>query len=186
MQAIHKNIDDLPETLKTKYYDKDATNQLLAAKADASDVSNLSTKVGVVEQTANSNKSSIAAVGTKVASLEDTIGKLNTDPGKTYDATYSEDNIYTLWEIEKEGTEEEQRTQKATFKISGGNGGGSTTSTLKIEYVTKSPLVVTTTDKAIIKYNFSGQDSSGDIVSEGTYTWKIGKQTNCYWNCYQR
>lgn len=177
LQAIHKNIDDLPETLKTKYYDKDATNQLLAAKADASDVSNLSTKVGVVEQTANSNKSSIAAVGTKVASLEDTIGKLNTDPGKTYDATYSEDNIYTLWEIEKEGTEEEQRTQKATFKISGGDGGGSTTSTLKIEYVTKSPLIVTTTDKAIIKYNFSGQDSSGDIVSEGTYTWKIGKQT---------
>ena len=177
LQAIHKNIDDLPETLKTKYYDKDATNELFATKADASDISNLSTKVGVVEQTANSNKSSIAAVGTKVASLEDTIGKLSTDPGKTYDATYSEDNIYTLWEIEKEGTEEEQRTQKATFKISGGGGGGSTTSTLKIEYVTKSPLVVTTIDKAIIKYNFSGQDSSGDIVSEGTYTWKIGKQT---------
>lgn len=124
LQAIHKNIDDLPETLKTKYYDKDATNQLLTAKADASDVSNLSTKIGVVEQTASSNKSSIAAVGTKVASLEDTIGKLSTDPGKTYDATYSDDNIYTLWEIEKEGTEEEQRTQKATFKISGGGGGG--------------------------------------------------------------
>jgi len=177
LQAIHKNIDDLPETLKTKYYDKDATNELLTAKADASDVSNLSTKVGVVEQTANSNKSNIATVGTKVASLEDKVEKLSTDPGKTYDATYSEDNIYTLWEIEKEGTEEEQRTQKATFKISGGGGGGSTTSTLKIEYVTKSPLVVTTTDKAIIKYNFSGQDSSGDIISEGTYTWKIGKQT---------
>lgn len=177
LQAIHKNIDDLPETLKTKYYDKDATNELFTAKADASDVSNLSTKVGVVEQTANSNKSNIATVGTKVASLEDKVEKLSTDPGKTYDATYSEDNIYTLWEIEKEGTEEEQRIQKATFKISGGGGGGSTTSTLKIEYVTKSPLVVTTTDKAIIKYNFSGQDSSGDIISEGTYTWKIGKQT---------
>lgn len=98
LQVIHKNIDDLPETLKTKYYDKDATNQLLAAKADESDISNLSTKVGVIEQTANSNKSSITAVGTKVASLEDTIGKLSTDPGKTYDATYSEDNIYTLCE----------------------------------------------------------------------------------------
>ena len=83
--------------------------------------------------------------------------KIKYRPRKTYDATYSEDNIYTLWGIEKEGTEEEQRTQKATFKISGGGGGGSTTSTLKIEYVTKSPLVVTTTDKAIIKYNFSGQ-----------------------------
>ncbi len=83
--------------------------------------------------------------------------KIKYRPRKTYDATYSEIIFILFGEIEKEGTEEEQRTQKATFKISGGGGGGSTTSTLKIEYVTKSPLVVTTTDKAIIKYNFSGQ-----------------------------
>ena len=177
LDTIHQNIDDLPETLKTKYYDKEATDELLEVKASISEVNNLSSKIGAVEQTANSNKSSIAAVGTKVADLEDLIGKISTDPGKTYDATYDDEYNYTLWEIENEGTEEEVRTAKATFKIVGGGGGGATTSTLKIEYVTKSPLIVTTNDRAIIKYNFSGQDSSGDIVSEGTYTWKVGKQT---------
>lgn len=177
LDTIHQNIDDLPETLKTKYYDKEATDELLEVKASISEVNNLSSKIGAVEQTANFNKSSIAAVGTKVADLEDLIGKISTDPGKTYDATYDDEYNYTLWEIENEGTEDEVRTAKATFKIVGGGGGGATTSTLKIEYVTKSPLIVTTNDRAIIKYNFSGQDSSGDIVSEGTYTWKIGKQT---------
>lgn len=177
LNTIHQNIDDLPETLKTKYYDKEATDKLLDTKADSSEVTTLSSKIGAVEQTANSNKTSIAAVGTKVADLEDLIGKISTDPGKTYDATYDEEYNYTLWEIENEGTDEEVRTAKATFKIVGGGGGGATTSTLKIEYITKSPLIVTTNDRAIIKYNFSGQDSSGDIVSEGTYTWKIGKQT---------
>lgn len=177
LDTIHQNIDDLPETLKTKYYDKEATDKLLDTKADSSEVTTLSSKIGAVEQTANSNKTSIAAVGTKVADLEDLIGKISTDPGKTYDATYDEEYNYTLWEIENEGTDEEVRTAKATFKIVGGGGGGATTSTLKIEYITKSPLIVTTNDRAIIKYNFSGQDSSGDIVSEGTYTWKIGKQT---------
>lgn len=177
LDTIHQNIDDLPETLKSNYYDKDATNKLLDAKADSSEVTTLLSKIGAVEQTVNSNKTSIAAVGTKVADLEDLIGKINTDPGKTYDATYDDEYNYTLWEIENEGTEDEVRTAKATFKIVGGGGGGTTTSTLKVEYVTKSPLIVTTNDRAIIKYNFSGQDSSGDIVSEGTYTWKIGKQT---------
>lgn len=176
LETIHQNIDDLPETLKTKYYDKESTDKLLGTKASASEITNLSSKIGAVEQTANSNKSSIAAVGTKVADLEDLIGKISTDPGKTYDATYDDEYNYTLWEIENEGTEDEVRTPKATFKIVGGGGGGATTSILKIEYVTKSPLIVTTNDRAIIKYNFSGQDSSGDIVSEGTYTWKIGKQ----------
>lgn len=42
--------------------------------------------------------------------------------------------------------------------------------------MTKSPLIVTTNDKAIIKYNFSGKDSSGDEVTEGTAVWKIGNQ----------
>lgn len=177
LQEIHKNIDDLPETLKTKYYDKESVDSLLSSKASSSDVTNISGRVDTVEQAANTNKTSIASVGTKVAELEDIIGKIETDPGKTYNATYnSEDGQYTLYEIENEGTSEEVSTVKAQFKIVGGGGGSATTSTLKIEYVTKSPLIVTTTDKAIIKYNFSGVDSSGDEITEGTYTWKIGNR----------
>lgn len=177
LSAIHKNIDNLPDTLKTKYYDKEAMNDLLGKKASNSDVESLTTKVGAVEQVANSNKTSISTIGNKIASLEDAIGKIDVEPGKTYEATYdTESGNYTLWEITNEGETNEERTIKSQFKIVGGSGGGSTSTTLKIEYVTKSPVIVTTNDKAIIKYNFSGQDSSGDIVSEGNYTWKIGNK----------
>lgn len=176
LQSIHENMDNLPETLKSDYYNKIATDKLLNSKADNSEVTNLSSKITAVEQTANSNKSSIAAVGTKVAGLEDMIGKISTDPGKTYEATYDEDGMYKLYEIEHEGEDNEVRTVKSQFKIVGGSGGGSTSSTLKIEYVTKSPLVVTTNDKVLISYNFSGQDSSGDAVTEGSYTWKMNNR----------
>lgn len=177
LSAIHKNIDNLPDTLKTKYYDKEAMNDLLGKKASNSDVESLTTKVWAVEQVTNSNKTSISTMGNKIASLEDAIGKIDVEPGKTYEATYdTESGNYTLWEITNEGETNEERTIKSQFKIVGGSGGGSTSTTLKIEYVTKSPVIVTTNDKAIIKYNFSGQDSSGDIVSEGNYTWKIGNK----------
>ena len=178
LQSIHKNIDNLPETLKSDYYNKEATDALLKDKASSSDLTNITSRVSAVEQLANTNKTSISSIGTKVASLEDALSGIETDPGKTYEITKSEtdENIYILWEITNEGEENEERTEKSRFTAGGGGGGGTTTSTLKIEYVTKSPLIVTTNDKAIIKYRFSGQDSSGDEVTEGTYTWKIGKQ----------
>ena len=177
----HQSLDDYAtkEDVQAEIAKVDVSDQL-KDYAKQSDVTNLSSKVNAVEQTVNTDKESITAIGTKVASLEDTIGKINTDPGKTYNATYGtvgeDNNIYTLWEIENEGEDNEVRTAKSQFKIVGGSGGGGTTSTLKIEYVTKSPLIVTTNDKALIKYNFSGKDSSGDEVTEGTAVWKIGNQ----------
>ncbi|MDQ9781073.1 hypothetical protein RF400_21205, partial [Acinetobacter baumannii] len=64
--------------------------------------------------------------------------------------------MYTLWEIENEGKgDSEVRQPKAQFKIQGGGGGGGTTSTLKIEYITTSPVVVTLKDRAVIRYRFS-------------------------------
>ena len=176
VSALNDKIGDLPETLKTKYYDKDATDLLLNEKASSTDVSALSTKIDSTTQLVNTNKTSITTIGTKVSSLEDAIGKIDVEPGKTYEATYNEEGIYTLYEIENEGQDNESRTVKSQFKLVGGSGGGGTSSTLKIEYITKSPLVVTANDKAIIKYNFSGQDSSGDEVTEGNYTWKIGNR----------
>lgn len=177
----HQSLDNYAtkEYVQAEIAQVDVSDQL-KDYAKQSDVTNLSSKVNAIEQTVNTDKESITAIGTKVASLEDTIGKINTDPGKTYNATYGtvgeDDNIYTLWEIENEGEDNEVRTAKSQFKIVGGSGGGGTTSTLKIEYVTKSPLIVTTNDKALIKYNFSGKDSSGDEVTEGTAVWKIGNQ----------
>lgn len=177
LESIHNDIDGLPETLKTDYYDKKTTDSLLSVKANSSELTSINNKISAVEQLSATNKSNISSLSTKIADVESQIGQIDKSPKKTYDATYDEEHNYTLWEIENEGEDDEVRTAKSQFKIVGGSGGGGTTSSiLKIEYITKSPLIATTTDKALIKYNFSGTDSSGDIVSEGNYTWKIGNR----------
>ena len=176
--ALDEKIGNIPESLQTDYYKKTDVDALLEKKASSSEMSTLSSAVNTVEQTANANKKNISALSEKVVEFEGKLSELeNGNTGKTYDATY-EDSTYTLWEIENEGdNQNEVRTAKSQFKIVGGSGGGGgTTSTLKIEYVTKSPLVVTADGKALIKYNFSGTDSSGDQVTEGVYTWKIGSR----------
>lgn len=173
LAGIHSEIDGLPQTLEADYYTKGAADELLEAKADQSAINALNTAVSAVESTANTNKSNITVLGSKISDLETTIGEIDISPKVTYEATYDEEQIYTLWEIEGEG-DSEVRTPKGQFKISGGSGGGSTSSVLKIEYITKTPLIITVHDKAVIKYNFSGTDSSGDDVLQGTATWRIG------------
>ena len=177
VNPIKESVGNLPETLKSDYYNKEATDALLKEKASAADVTELTSTVNIVKQTADSNKSSLGTIGNKVAALEETVNGIDKTGGKTYDATYNEEKIYTLWEIENEGEDNETRTAKSQFKIEGGGSGGGTSSILKIEYVTTSPMVVTVNDKVIIKFNFSGTDSSGDAVGEGTSTWKVGKNT---------
>ena len=129
----------------------------------------------------STNAENISSLGETVASLQNTVNSIDTSPRLTYNAVYNDtddpnsgENKFVLYEIENEGVEgAEVKTPKASFTIVGGSGGGGTSSTLKINYVTTSPLIVTTNDKAIIKYNFSGTDSGGDIVSDGTAIWKV-------------
>ena len=129
--------------------------------------------ISAVTSTANANKENVTKLGDKVAKFEETVNGLDTSPRLTYDATYDEEQTYTLWEIQNEGKENEKKEPKAQFKIQGGGGGGGTSSILKITYITTTPVVATLDDKIIIKYNFSRTDSSGDIGGDGTATWKV-------------
>lgn len=161
LQSIHENIDNLPTTLESDYYTKTQTDGLLNAKADQ-------TEVDVIKSTANTNKTDISTLGTKVAELSDAIENIDTSPSLVYDITYEEDKLTLL-----EGSSEETLSPKTTVTITGGGGGASTSSSLKIEYVTKTPLVATVDDKVLITFKFSGTDSSGDAVLEGQATWKV-------------
>ena len=180
LQNIHANIDNLPQTLESDYYNKESTDELLANKADATTVANLDTRVSAVETTTNTNKDNISTLGNKVAELEETVGGMNQNQQYTYDVKYNDaedaevgENVFAFYEIQNEGQENEVREIKQKFTIVGGSGGSSTSSSLKIEYVTKTPLVVTVDDKAEITFKFSGTDSSGDAVLEGQATWKV-------------
>lgn len=162
--SIHRNIDDLPETLNNDYYKKTESDARFAKQSD----------MDAVSSTANTNKQNVTALSDIVVELQETVDTIDKSPRTTYEATYDEEYIYTLWEITGEG-DDEVRVPKGQFKIVGGGGGGtSTSSTLKIDYITKTPFIGTTSDKFEIFYNFSGTDSSGDPVSEGIGQWRVG------------
>lgn len=137
-------------------------------------------KIAPLSSSIGTNADGISALGKTVGELQDTINSIDTSPRLTYDVAYNDvedpdvgENVFVLYEIENEGEESETKEAKKKFTIVGGSGGGATSSTLKIGYITTSPFVVTENDKAIIKYTFSGTDSSGDAVAEGTATWKV-------------
>ena len=140
-------------------------------------------KTGILSSDVVTNKENISSLSTTVGNLQSIIKSIDTSPRLTYDVVYNDlddpnsgENKFVLYEIENEGIEgSEVKTPKASFTIVGGSGGGSSSS-LKISYVTTSPVIATVNDKVLIKYNFSGTDSSGDVISEGNYTWKIGKK----------
>ena len=142
----------------------------------------VASKTDALSSSIEKNTNNISSLSTTVEGLQSAINSIDTSPRKTYDVVYNDtedpevgENVFAFYEITNEGQSGELREIKKKFTIVGGSGGG-TSSTLKIEYVTASPLIVTVNDKVIIKYKFSGQDSSGDPVSDGTATWKIGKQ----------
>lgn len=178
-------IPSLDGYATTTYVDEelkkiDVSDQLAgyAKSADVYTKIEIDSKTEAISSSVETNKNNISSLSTAVTGLQSTVDGIDTSPRKTYDVEYNDasdpdvgENVFVFYEIENE-----VKTPKKKFTIVGGSGGGGTSSTLKIEYVTRSPLIVTTNDKAIIKYNFSGKDSSGDEVATGDFTWKIGKQ----------
>lgn len=137
-------------------------------------------KTGILSSDVSANKENISSISQTLSELQADIGAIDTSPRLTYDVVYNDiedeevgENVFVLYEITNEGEENEVREAKRKFTIVGGSGGGSSSS-LKITYVTTSPVITTINDKVLITYNFSGTDSAGDIVAEANYTWKIG------------
>lgn len=78
-------------------------------------------------------------------------------------------NVYTMKFYDDNGT----LIASTPLPATGGGGGSSTTSTITVDRITSSPLILTTTDNAIIEIDFSSTDSEGETF-DGTYTWKSG------------
>lgn len=170
---------------KTETYNQSEVDEKVAnVKVDLSGYATktyVDNKTDALSPSITKNTDNISSLSKTVGDLQNTVDSIDTSPRLTYNAVYNDtddpnsgENKFVLYEIENEGVEgAEVKTPKASFTIVGGSGGGGTSSTLKINYVTTSPLIVTTNDKAIIKYSFSGIDSGGDIVSDGVATWKV-------------
>ena len=92
--------------------------------------------------------------------------------GRTYNATLtSEGDVYTFSLIESEDGEEAIVSQ---FILPATGGGGSTsTTTLTVDKITPSPLIITADDTPILEIDYSSVDTDGAEV-DGSYVLKMG------------
>ena len=169
---------------KSETYNKEEVNTAVAnVKVDLTGYATeiyVDNKVSPLSSSTSTNAENISSLSKTVGELQSDINAIDKSPRLTYDVEYNDvenpdvgENVFVFYEIENEGKENEVKEAKKKFTIVGGSGGNASSSSLKIGYVTTSPLVVTIEDKAIIKYTFSGTDSSGDAVPEGAATWKV-------------
>lgn len=143
---------------------------------DSYNKSQIDSKVSSLKSDIDTNTTNLSSLSRTVDGIRQDVDSIDTE-GYTYYATYGNatlttgeeaENVFTLYEVKNEKEE-----VKSQFVITGGGGGGIITTTLKVERITESPVVVTTTDKVEIKFNYSSTDSDGESV-DGTYTWKLG------------
>lgn len=143
---------------------------------DSYDKSQIDSKVSSLKSDIDTNTTNLSSLSRTVDGIRQDVDSIDTE-GYTYYATYGNatlttgeeaENVFTLYEVKNE-----KEAVKSQFVITGGGGGGTTTTTLKVERITESPVVVTTTDKVEIKFNYSSTDGDGESV-DGTYTWKLG------------
>jgi hypothetical protein len=59
----------------------------------------------------------------------------------------------------------------------GPGGGGSSSSELKISYITKDAIKITSPEEATLSFLFSGTDSAGDNISQADAQWKVNGTT---------
>ena len=163
----------------------DVSSQLVdyAKSADVYTKTEVDTKTDTLSSSIGTNTSSITSLNKTVEEINQTLAGIDKSARVTYEATYgnvemddgtTQEYMFTLWETE--GTNEP--TVKSRFQIMGGGGGTGGSVTLRIAYVEgyTTPIVVTASDSAIIKYEFSGEDSAGDTNLDGTASWKVGNR----------
>lgn len=138
-------------------------------------------KTDILSTSISTNASGISSLNKSVADINQAIESIDKSPRTTYKATYGDvelddgttaEYMFTLWKNEGNGDEVQDR-----FQIMGGGGGGGSVM-LRIAYVEgyTTPIVATVDDRAIIKYEFSGEDSAGDTNLDGVASWKIGNR----------
>lgn len=119
----------------------------------------------------SSNATNIASLNTMFDRLQAQVDGIDTE-GKSYNATLSaEGTTYTFSLIEIENGQETVVSQ-FVLPATGGSGSNPTT-TLTVDKITASPLIITTNDSPILEIDYSSVDADGAEV-DGSYVLKMG------------
>lgn len=136
------------------------------AKAEKASVETVSNDLTVVKNTASGLQNSIDTINSDISDIQEQLKNVKPDPnaGREYDITYEDSKLNLL----------ENGTVKTTVVIQGGGGGGGNSSVITIERLDGSALTVIAGDPAVINYNFTSVDNSGDDTGSATGVWYVG------------
>lgn len=165
VKNLQDSVGNLPETLKTSYYNKEATNALLAKKADASVIDGIRNDVTQAKNNVSDMQGTVDSLNTAVGQIQGKLDDIGKNAGHEYDITY-EDSKLTLME---DGTPKTQVTI-----VGGGGGGPAAGSTITIERIGESAITAVAGDPVVVKFRFTSVDSAGDDTGNATGTWYVG------------
>lgn len=185
INSVRSELNDIAQDVSDNFYKKDDTyssDEIDTLMGGVASITYVDTKYGELSSKASENAGSISSLNKTVEEINQTISGIDKSPRVTYDATYGDvelddgtiaEDMFTFWKTENGVREVQDR-----FQIQGGSGGSGSSVVLRIAYVDgyTTPIVSTVDDRAIVKYNFSGEDSAGDTNLDGTASWKVGNR----------
>ena len=164
VQALNDSVGDLPETLQSSYYNKEATDALLAKKADAAVIDGIRNDVTQAKNNVSDMQTTVDGLNTAVGEIQEQLKDIGKNAGHEYDITYAEDKLTLL----------EDGEPKTQVTITGGGGGPSAGSTITIERVGDAAITAVAGDPVVVEFNFTSVDSAGDDTGNAVASWYVG------------
>lgn len=98
VKNLQDSVGNLPETLQSDYYNKQATNKLLESKAEKASVETVSNDLTVVKNTASGLQNSIDTINSDISDIQEQLKNVKPDPnaGREYDITYEDSKLNLL------------------------------------------------------------------------------------------
>ena len=137
-------------------------------------INNVSNSISQYGTAIQSNTNNILSLSQAVGRLRSDVDNIDTE-GNTYYHTITkneETGVYTFTLYEVDG-EEETVASQTPLPATGGGGGQTAVTTLTVDKITSSPLIITTNDRALIEIDYSSVDEDGETYG-ATYQWKSG------------
>lgn len=169
--SVEENGEERPKTVEEAIEAIDISSQLTGVKTD---ISNLTSSVNNVQTQAGTNSEAIAELDLVVQQLQE-----NVQNTYTYDVDYNaESGYFSFFQYTDEDTQKDdpEYPAKNSFIITGGGGGSSAGTFVKITRITPAQYVVPDGEQAIIRYSVDAQEE-GEPVTELTAKWQVGGRT---------
>lgn len=159
-----KSVAAMQGTLESDYAKKSEVTSATENLASKDSVSAIENQITVLSGAVNSVEQGVSGLGDEVTALQEKVNGFTAIEPNDYDIAYK-DTVFSLLE---------NGTIKTQIIMTGGSGGGSESSVIKIDRISPSSITNIINAQVHIEYNFSSVDNAGDDTGNATAIWYVG------------